>query len=759
MKTRINTLISIAVLPFVLFSCNKTAESVDSLSGPMVTIQASIPVNQTSKVVGTVPASGTGMDWSWEAGDKIAIIAGEANSVFDIRPGFEANNASFIGKQITGDKYSIVYPGTYTSEAALQALTFSEQQQVGNDKMEHIKYFAILSGVDAYDAFTFSNEWAGAHGGALKQCGVLCFKLTLPEETTVVNRITLKAGSPIFHNGNSEDALSDELTIGLSECALGADKTVIAWMNTSWFDDVIPANTALSVNVAAGDFSWVRDITSDTEKTVKSGFVNKLTLDNSAWVSGGRYADGEGTQENPWQIKTATQLTYMRDDMVSREMRYFKLIADIDLAGIEWEPLNSIADASDETKSYDKFIDFDGAGHTIYNLTTREGASYPSFAGVLYGTIKNVTFVDAKIAGGANKTGVVAGYMGTSQNFTDNVISNVVVKNATVSASRHVGSLVGQVATGNNTITDCHVLGGTVEGAEYSSGFAGYIQNATVSHCSSSASASGTKHVGGFVGKTEKAAFVDCHYSGASLGISASGNNQSAGFVGYSAAVSNIGSTYTECSVTGTTITATAGQRIGGFVGQTDTGNIFTKCTVKDVDITAALNSAGFVGVDYSNKSGAVTGEGIFLCKVEGGSITAKGNQVGGFVAYPENATIKNCYSTMDVNGGTYTVIGGFVGQAQGNAIVQYCYASGNVQGGSPVGAFVGKVNVKTAAINNCIAWNNTLPFAGLNSIGGDVSNNYCGTEGTIAGHAVDLGWDPAIWGFAPTLKSRLILR
>ena len=755
MKTSIFSIISIAALPFVLFSCNKVADSSNGLPAPEISIQASIPTDAT-KVVPVVPESGKGLDWNWSAGDQLAVTSGDLVSVFSIRPGFEPKKASFIGKQVSGSKFSIIYPGSCTSEAALEELSFADQNQAGNDVKDQLSYFALLKDVDAYASFEFGDSWAVSHGGSFKQGGVLRFCLTLPEETTVVNRITLKAGAPVFHKGNAADALSNELSIGLSEVTLGSDHTVTAWMNTSWFDDVIPAGTSLAVNVAAGDFNWTADITPEVDKTIKAGFVNKITLPAEAWVTAGRYADGDGTLENPWQIKTPTQLTYVRDDMVSKEMRYFKLIADIDMAGIEWMPLNNVANAEDETKAYDKFVYFDGDGHTISNLTVGEDVAYPSFAGVLYGTIKDVTFTNAVINGGENKSGVVAGYMGTSQNFTANEISNVVVKNATVAASRHVGALVGQVATGENTITDCHVLGGVVNGAEYAGGFCGYIQQAAVTACSSSAEVSGTKHVGGFVGKTETPVFNQCWYDGPKVTATDNTKNaQSAGFVGYAAKANGLGGEFTDCYVKGTVIDASAGQRIGGFVGQADLGNTFTKCSVQNVEVNAGQNSAGFVGVDYATTSELVPGGGIYRCAVEGGTINVSGNNCGGFVGYPEGATIHNSYTTMDVEGGEKSAIGGFTGVCKTNVSIQWCYASGVITAaGTPVGAFTGEAaGDATTHIKSCIAWNAALPFVGKSTGTEDIADNYVGTEGTLAAKAAELGWDPAVWDFAAKLK------
>ena len=752
MKTRIYTLLSIVLLPFVLFSCSRTLQPEIPASDDLITIQATIPGGQVTKVVAADASSG--LDWNWEAGDQLAVVSGEVSSVFSIRSGFEPKKASFTGRQINGEKYTIIYPGNYLSVDELKNFPLTDQMQKGNDSKEHLKYFAVLEDISDYKSFAFSPE-----SGSLKQCGVIKFTLTLPGETTVVNRISLRADSPIFHSGNADDILTDALSIGLSDVVLGEDKTVVAWMNTSWFDDAIPAGTPLTVNVTAGELNWVADYTPAVDKTVKSGFVNKVTVaDASKWVTGGRYADGEGTEENPWLIKTPTQLCSMRDDLESKELRYFKLIADIDLEGIEWLPLNNVNNEEDASLAYDKFVHFDGDGHTIFNLTITQPVAYPSFAGVLYGTVKNVTFKNANIAAGDNKAGVVAGYVGTTQAFCPSEISNVTVQNVTISSSRHVGAFVGQVVTENSSFTDCHVVGATVNGAEYSGGFAGYIQNGTFTRCSSDAVVSGTKHVGGFVGKTELPTLTDCAYEGASVSASASGNNQSGGFVGNAGKSNNMGGTFVNCYVKGSALNMPSAQRVGGFVGQADLGNTFTKCYVKDVTITCGQNGAGFVGVDYATTSEQVPGGGIYQCWVDGGSLKAGGANCGGFAGYPEGALMLNCYSSMDVDGGANAAIGGFIGICKNNVTARYCYSSGTVTGTKgPLGLFVGQVDKvsspKETHINYCIGWGTGLEFAGKVDTGADVSNNYSGNEGTISAHALELGWDPDIWDFSAKLK------
>lgn len=64
-------------------------------------------------------------------------------------------------------------------------------------------------------------------------------------------------------------------------------------------------------------------------------------------------AGGSGTKNDPYQIATAEQLDAIHDWPTAT---YYVLVNDIDLSGIEWVPYNG-------------YINFDGQGHTVSNLT------------------------------------------------------------------------------------------------------------------------------------------------------------------------------------------------------------------------------------------------------------------------------------------------------------------------------------------------------------------------------------------------------
>lgn len=563
MKTRIALIACAALLPLLPLSCNKAAESPIDSPSATVTITASIPDQPGTRVAAGDAQSG--LSWSWEAGDKITVI-GTMPSVFDIEDGFSPQQASFTGKPVTGDKYTILYPGTVTSVSALEALTWDNQVQKGNDSKEHLQYFALLSEVDAFDDFVFGADWAEAHGGTFRQGGVLRFNVTLPEGTTTVSKLTMASGTPLFHAGNG-DALVSEVNLSLDGVTLGEDRVLTAWMTTSWSDDTLPDGTVLSFTVVAGDMTWVRDITLSGEKVVKSGFVNTITLDGEGWFDAGRYEGGKGTEADPWLIANATQLVYMHDDLKGGEKRWFKLVADIDMADVTgWEPLNYAS-------PYDKEVDFDGGGHTISNFTCDYGGAYPSFFGVLYGTCHDVTFSKAKVVGTANSAcGIIGGYAGTGDKHAE--ILNVHVQGTVTFTGNKtgVGGMVGIIGNGNITSSsaNCKVS----SGKNYVGGLFGYDGGKTVIRdCWTAGTVIGSQRVGGICGGLIKdgSAIYNCYSASA----------------------------------------VTAGFAIGGIAGHVNQdkgdatttrtpGNVFEKC----VAWNTFVRSNSFVSGDMSHYSG-----------------------------------------------------------------------------------------------------------------------------------------------------------
>ena len=710
MKTRYIIALSLLALAC---ACNRDVQP-DLIQGPddLVTISAILPDAPATRGAGLE----TKLSWTWNSGDKITVV-GETTEIFKIKEGFTPKKAEFVGKPVKGKTFTILYPG----QDAL-GTDWSVQTQVGNNSLNHLRYEAALQDVDDYFTFAFDPAWAQEHGGSLKQTGVLKLTVTMPEGITEPESVAITADTPIFYKGNGEEEMTDKIQLNLTDCT-PEDGVLTAWFNTSWNAAEVPSGATVYVIMNGNEKLLSRDVLFSNASTLETGVVNLFTLSGGGWADeaqNAHYAGGKGTKVAPWIIKTPEQLAYLAGDLAEGTIRYAKLDADIDMTGIDWTPLNNV-------DPFNKFVDFDGAGHTISNLTVGECA-YASFAGVLYGTVKDVTFDGASIDAGGNKAGVVAGYVGTSANLYPCSLTGVTVKNSSVTGTNSLGGVVAQVAV-VTTISNCHIQNSTVTGGSTNNigGFMAYpdAAGAHIEDCSVTAvtvnAPSAIQYVGGFTGNINKAAVIE------------------------------------RCTVKDVVINASSSKRVGGFVGQggRHEGSVISKCVVENATIDGGQNSGGFVGVDYHPD--------INKCAVIGGTITANNTQVGGFAGYPEgNASLKcqitDSYSTIKVEGGSRANVGGFIGIAKGLINVERCYAAGEVNGtDAKTGIFAGSVDVNTAAISNCIGWNATLPFAGAVKDGSDqVVNNYAGAEGTLSTKATEFGWSADIWdlsGDTPKLK------
>lgn len=403
MKTYIYNHIALLLGLTATFSC--TSKIGTELPAPQpledqVTIKAEF-VGEEKEPLTKVGAN-NGFSWTWSQGDEISVASGSDTKTFSITSGVGGKNAEFTGKAVEGDgPYTIQYPA-----GAAASASFAGQKQNGNGNVDHLKYYAMLSGVDAYDTFAFSNEWAQKHGGVFKQTGLLKIIMTLPDDVTTISKVAVAADEAVFYTGNS-DTKAKKLEIELENVVVDSKHMVTVWMSTSWNEATVKAGEYLTVSFKAGDKTLERSMEFTKDGVLMAGKVNVFEIDGTAWTEGSHYQEGKGTESKPWVIYTLDELLCMKDDLVEGDIRYFELGADIDMSGVDWKPLNGAG-------SFGKQIHFDGKGHTLSNFYCSATAEYPSFFGVLYGTCKNVKFVNAFLDTRTSNIGILGGYGGTS---------------------------------------------------------------------------------------------------------------------------------------------------------------------------------------------------------------------------------------------------------------------------------------------------------------------------------------------------------
>lgn len=157
--------------------------------------------------------------------------------------------------------------------------------------------------------------------------------------------------------------------------------------------------------------------------------------------------EGEGTAENPYLINNLEELVWFRDnvDKTSQDGstqyagKYIKLTADIDLAGINWNPIGSMSSDHGSFKGV-----FDGDNHIIKNLNCEQAG---------------------------NGLGLFARTAGNAE------IKNLKLNNVTVKStdnSSYVGGVVGN-AYASTKIENVHISGDVqISGRGYIGGIAGH---------------------------------------------------------------------------------------------------------------------------------------------------------------------------------------------------------------------------------------------------------------------------------------------
>lgn len=249
-------------------------------------------------------------------------------------------------------------------------------------------------------------------------------------------------------------------------------------------------------------------------------------------IAGG-FAEGDGTQDNPFQIETAAQLAYFAKTVNEGEAylyKYIVLTADIDLANKEWTP---IGNHSNPFKG-----NFNGDNHTVTGM---------------------------QISGELDRVGL----FGECIKFNvDSAIKNITVKDSVICGINFVGAIVGY-AEGIN-IENCRSIGNTINGETDVGGICGKIGGYSVgkvSQCYNSSKVTGRVRVGGIAGMGGIA--ENCLNTGEIMIINKAYQSAGGGIFGI------FDDTTASASITACVNLGkvSGGESFGGIVGKTETSS------------------------------------------------------------------------------------------------------------------------------------------------------------------------------------------
>lgn len=706
-------------------SCAKESEDhVNDGTKNKITITASLPDELVTKV--KFEAGESVIKPSWEQTDVIRIISETGKSeTYSIKE-INGKTATFEGNELEGTSFTAIYPGNYETAEALGNRSYTGQVQKGNGSTAHLQLNAMATGLSDISNISFAD--AGA-----KLNGAVKLYVKLPENVTSPKEVSLSSDSDIFFTDNAGSAKSNSLGLSLENVDISADHIFTAYLMSSWTEASIETGTELTLTVKAEGVSIKKSFTVEKSVNLAGGHLNTIQLNAENWNTA---LDGAGTESDPYRLSTTRDLLAMKSVLVHGQMTYFKLMNDIDMSLIDnWDPLNP-------DDPYDLGIVFDGGGHSLKNLKSKE-KHYSSFFGVLYGKCHNVKFVDAEIVSASNSgAGIIGGYIGTGG------------KPAIVSEVEASG-----IITCNGKGQSVGGLGGNAREAT--------IENCTVNVTVSNPMGDGSNRTatGGIVGKTIDSAvkIKNCIVRGVVEITKGINNTYTGGIVGWQSAA---GAEITGCEVYAKV--KSAGERVGGIVGHYQGGTL-SGCKFYG-EVNAASRLAGGI-------AGITSSESTIKNCLSSGKIVCK-NIVGGIVGINENTlTIRCCESSSTIeinvngvdgvggvlglasNGKTVIVedcifsgnmnvptgqrVGGIVGDLGTGSSVRRCYVSGNITGWTGVGGIVGRAgglvwdangNGYNNTIESCIAWFDTITATRGDENGGSsgIIVGYTGTKNTL---------------------------
>lgn len=474
--------------------------------------------------------------------------------------------------------------------------------------------------------------------------------------------------------------------------------------------------------------------------------------------------NGTGTEDNPIEIASASELAYLaqQTNAGGKELTlenggtingktnfqgvYFKLTEDIDLGEQAWTPIGK--NNSNPFKGI-----LDGDEKTIRNLAAIS-TDDNNYAG-LFGRIENgsVQNLQIEIAStdlhvqGVDNIGTLAGYITNSKITKCGVKGGNITGDEPSSIQLVVGGLVGQLI--GSEITDCNIttdVKAVLSNASALSagGIIGINTGSFITNCQYSGSVmavdgqeSGTpnSYAGGISGASDLQAVGGAPrtstISGCTAHVNISAGAYAGGVVGY----------FTEgdvekCTVEGVIDTKETGGQAGGIMGRNKWGGTVTDC-YNSASVTSLYAAGGIVGYEYTTylfaiskcwNSGDITapiaggiagwvGFGTIEECYASGNITGNdptGSYAGGIAAYAASETIKNCTSTANVTaekeGEKQAFAGGIVGvglkyQSNPGTSIQNCYATGKITSNFAAGGIAG-LNQGEGSIINCIALN-----------------------------------------------------
>lgn len=250
-------------------------------------------------------------------------------------------------------------------------------------------------------------------------------------------------------------------------------------------------NAPIQANYRTNIYGALLTSPADFTVTKDQNFDVEVNISDDQLIAQGLYYNAAAKTYTITEKEGLINFSAMMNDLVDKntansgslEGKTVRLVADIDLDGVDWTPFNN------------GHATFDGCGHTISNLNVDKDDTWDmvGFMTCSFGTVKNLNFKNATVKGyykagvlagdgicttvenvhvdGAevistprlNKDGVyddannVGGIIGFLDGEPKASIKNCSVSNAKIQAYRKVGGIAGAAVNGTTIVSGCSV--------------------------------------------------------------------------------------------------------------------------------------------------------------------------------------------------------------------------------------------------------------------------------------------------------------
>lgn len=428
---------------------------------------------------------------------------------------------------------------------------------------------------------------------------------------------------------------------------------------------------------------------------------------------------GSGTELDPYQVETASDLNAVRDNLTA----FYIQMANIDLSGYSsWTPIGEYDSGQTWVNAFKG--NYNGSNFTISYLTINNTSDIYCMGlfGVADGSnISNVNLINVNISTTYYYAGALIGYANTC------TIDNCIVA-GTIQGIDTVGGLIG-IATYNSLVSNCNAnitvvgIDGTPTYVQNIGGLIGLFgDHSTITNCFSigNISKTGTKmalYWGGLIGQTNGNNIISSCYSTISIDGIGSGCTfvNIGGLIGIAFYSLDIEKSYATGNISGR-------NNIGGLIGN---------CTNPSVSYNSYITDC------YAT-----------------GSVIASLYYAAGLTANITRTTITNCYSVGQVTAPSY--IGGLCVNPPSTTVVYVsCYYDTDTSGQSDNdGRGIPKTTLEMKIQSTFTDWN----FTTIWNINGTTNNGYpflrTGTIPTITVNCVSQGF-PYLMGAGKLISFR----